>query len=789
MKNYKNLDSLKDTYNQGELGSGSPIRNIFKRLGRKTTFWYINPFGEKQNGFNKETAEMINELAERTLINEKTSIASRKDITSIMEQIKIINDRLSFTEARERATDEDIKDLKIADLNINRNCESVRADMNDYISMKNPSERKNLSCCFEVGTELTSSLISDLTESEEEPELEEWGESYRNSVMNQLAESEKSEKTIAVICRNFKQSGNIEAVRSEALELYKVLKKSSRYRIKFISIENSAETSEQEGEILYIPSYGAGNIIKAINPVLCVFCESTPHIILVDNCSMLLQRSVFKLSAQNPLQSVNENAVKELVHLNDFGLHKYLVQSEKSAEILTEEGFHEPVVSYPIVPAGKVYPRRRIFEKSKFTVGFASSPMEKRQIADRGINLLCELMHIVPDVRFEVLWRYNSAKVPKEMLGMENCRIIYGKYDMQEFYSSVDCVIIPYESIDSNHACSLSGVEAMYNGIPVLCTDVSGISEVVRKCGMGEVSVADPQKMAESLRSLIENYSCYNNAQCRSRLEKILDNSDIVYLIEQEAEKASLNIPVTLHTWNQKLVSKDKYLVKGHQAIKEYYQQQEIAEKYTETRFTSPALKYFDFIERQNIGIILDRAFPEKEPNIIDIACGDGRITSECIKHGSCTSADASPAMLNIVKQRFENDENRPFLKVMDIISDDVQEKYDAVTCFRYIRHFEYITRKLIYRKIRSMLKDGGIMIIDVPDIDFELPLKKITGWENYNIYDVFWTRKSIEEELKANGFRIKYVIPTGQGLMKNMPPDIRKLPMTWTIGAVKDSE
>ena len=159
---------------------------------------------------------------------------------------------------------------------------------------------------------------------------QEWRLKYQYNPFN-LKEEAKYRYDTLIRYKKLREKGFSE---KEALELYKVLKKSSRYRIKFISIENSAETSEQEGEILYIPSYGAGNIIKAINPVLCVFCESTPHIILVDNCSMLLQRSVFKLSAQNPLQSVNENAVRELVHLNDFGLHKYLVQSEKSAEIL-----------------------------------------------------------------------------------------------------------------------------------------------------------------------------------------------------------------------------------------------------------------------------------------------------------------------------------------------------------------------------------------------------------------------------------------------------------------------
>ena len=115
-----------------------------------------------------------------------------------------------------------------------------------------------------------------------------------------------------------------------------------------------------------------------------------------------------------------------------------------------------------------------------------------------------------------------------------------------------------------------------------------------------------------------------------------------------------------------------------------------------------------------------------------------------------------------------------------------INKNYDAVTCFRYIRHFEYATRKLIYDKFRNILTEDGILIFDVPNIDFELPLKKIKGWDKYNIYDVFFDRETIEEELRLSGFRIKYIIPTGQGLMTDLPANIRNKPVTWTVGAVK---
>ena len=52
MSEYDKIKKNAESYNQGELPEGG-IGNIFRRLGRKLTLWYVNPFGERQNNFNK----------------------------------------------------------------------------------------------------------------------------------------------------------------------------------------------------------------------------------------------------------------------------------------------------------------------------------------------------------------------------------------------------------------------------------------------------------------------------------------------------------------------------------------------------------------------------------------------------------------------------------------------------------------------------------------------------------------------------------------------------------------
>ena len=38
---------------------------LAKRLGRKLTYWYVAPFGEKQNQFNDATSELLEALYQR----------------------------------------------------------------------------------------------------------------------------------------------------------------------------------------------------------------------------------------------------------------------------------------------------------------------------------------------------------------------------------------------------------------------------------------------------------------------------------------------------------------------------------------------------------------------------------------------------------------------------------------------------------------------------------------------------------------------------------------------------
>ena len=93
MSEYDKIKKNAESYNQGELPEGG-IGNIFRRLGRKLTFWYVNPFGERQNNFNKESAKGIAELSERIDANDDVT----KYIAEVLKnEVRALNEKINAT--------------------------------------------------------------------------------------------------------------------------------------------------------------------------------------------------------------------------------------------------------------------------------------------------------------------------------------------------------------------------------------------------------------------------------------------------------------------------------------------------------------------------------------------------------------------------------------------------------------------------------------------------------------------------------------------------------------------
>jgi len=111
---------------------------------------------------------------------------------------------------------------------------------------------------------------------------------------------------------------------------------------------------------------------------------------------------------------------------------------------------------------------------------------------------------------------------------------------------------------------------------------------------------------------------------------------------------------------------------------------------------------------------ILDAFQIDSNANILDIGCGDGRITAEIAKlanKGTVTGIDASMNMIDFAKKNFLKAKfpNLDFIKGM-AESVELQRQYDLIvsfSCFHWLKD-----PKLVIQRLSSSLNKGGEFLI-----------------------------------------------------------------------------
>ena len=117
-------------------------------------------------------------------------------------------------------------------------------------------------------------------------------------------------------------------------------------------------------------------------------------------------------------------------------------------------------------------------------------------------------------------------------------------------------------------------------------------------------------------------------------------------------------------------------------------------------------------------------------------------------------------------------------------VSTAVEGTYSFVDGLNYINHLNYENRKKAYECAKMLLEPDGIFLMNAYDSVVGVKVRSIKGWNYYPSYEALWTKQQIINELESNGFKIKFIIPTGAGLFDNLPPKYRKSPAEWIIGA-----
>lgn len=707
----------------------------------------IEVFGSSQNEFNNNVSkafEESNALLED--FSNKINVLETK-MASILQQNESLKSRIN---ALQRT------DLMIVDSCIKSTGENTKL-INDYIRKINPEIRIDSAPngCKEINFQtLTEAIKIPQDGNSAELNLNTIGKSYKDTLKKELQKIaiDGTNRIISVVCTGFLNPLGVDSATYQAVQIYKLLRKSSVYRVKFISIEKSLEHPILDGDFLCIPAKGCGQYLKVINSKLNIFCSNTLDIFALDNYSLVSQKALIVITGQNPIGDASEDLVEQLSYANDFGIHTYMVQSNNASDILMEKGFHKSSILYPIINKYRLpNVNKKSLNQDDFTIGVVSTITAND---NSGIFLLQDIVKEKSNYKFRVLWNL-SAEVPDGLSKAENCTIVK-ESKLEDFYSTIDCLLVPYVDIN-NESCPQSALEVMLLDIPVVCTEVCGISELIKISNLGEIVPPNNSDICDALDRVLSNYNNYRNIIGYSKLENSLDYSTLVDTVEKFAEINYPNGYISLNDWKNCLNKVNKNLIKGEKAILDYY------DKLSKVEPPADSVgRVLSYLELQNLGIILeDRYENSKNLNILDISCKNDRITSQCKNYGKCIANDS-------------------------FISSTIKDSYNVITCFDYINHLEYSSRKIVYNKVFKSLNNSGIFILNVPNIYFDVVFKNSKGWQNYDIYSIAWYKDSIVEELKENDFKVQYIIPVGQGLNTDAPDSIKNIPMSWTIGAIK---
>lgn len=192
------------------------------------------------------------------------------------------------------------------------------------------------------------------------------------------------------------------------------------------------------------------------------------------------------------------------------------------------------------------------------------------------------------------------------------------------------------------------------------------------------------------------------------------------------------------------------------------------------TKFSSiPLLAEIYAINEQRLYYI--RKFKLKG-SILDIGCGTGLFLKTASHYGfDVYGIDVSQTAVNNAKEEFGVEADKKLISQLD----PGHMKFDVITMWHVLEHLINPVDELLY--VRNLLKDDGILIIEVPNLNsikFKLSGGKWKGGNHPLYHRSFFTSRTLRKLLKRTGFHhrrrllISYELP-GRNFLYNKTKEI----------------
>lgn len=310
---------------------------LIKRMGRKMTLWYVRPFGQAQNDFNAAAADALAALheqvqAQQAALDALTEQTDRRLTALVQEQ------RQSLARSR-NAQQESLAALE--------------QTMNEALCAADPACRPTagvppMTTLSGLSGEALFQELQAVKHAEDASSLDEAMQQLEQRYTALLEESlqecsqDPAHRPIFIVCRDY--AACHKAIREETDAMYRLLKTASRYPVQIVSVMAEEGAVSQQGDVYTVPEAALSAFLRDRKPSLLILCGGTTAIADAGKGCMLMYNSLYRLVSEAPGQALGGSRMQDLLHLCDYGVHRYCTVSNSAADAMQVLGFRRPAV-------------------------------------------------------------------------------------------------------------------------------------------------------------------------------------------------------------------------------------------------------------------------------------------------------------------------------------------------------------------------------------------------------------------------------------------------------------
>lgn len=189
--------------------------------------------------------------------------------------------------------------------------------------------------------------------------------------------------------------------------------------------------------------------------------------------------------------------------------------------------------------------------------------------------------------------------------------------------------------------------------------------------------------------------------------------------------------------------------------------------EYEEKRFSTPAGKLIDRIEKQAVVDLLKKYISDEEKiEILDVASGTGRLAfyiEEHIKEADIIGVDINENMLSRAKKIATNKKSKVNFLIGDIYSLPFTNNYfDAVVGLRFSMHLANLD--IVLKELSRVLKKDGLLIFDIFNYNSILRLRGKDGY--YTLSDLL----GYGQNCSLRFLSCKGILLLGETIIRKLP-------------------